>query len=136
MKQCNEVITVFNAKHNIAADHDNYSRTIISGVSWFHRIETSVDVSGLNAAGMVIIRIPTDADFSGKTYVNPREYASSEDVSGSFTLQDGDVIVKGSVMEDLRPADLHKQHYEAVTVLGVTDNRQFPNAPHWRVTGR
>ena len=72
----------------------------------------------------------------GKTYINPREYASSEDVSGTFTLQDGDVIVKGSVMEDLRPADLHKRHYEAVTILGVTDNRQFPNAPHWRVTGR
>ena len=136
MKLCNDVITVFNAKHNVTADHDDYYRTVISGVSWFHRIETIVDKAGLNAAGMVIIRIPTDADFSGKAYINPRDYAESADVSNVFTLQDGDVIVKGAVMENLRPADLHKRHYEAVTILGVTDDRHFPNAPHWRITGK
>ena len=135
MNLCNDVITVFNAKFNPATGSDDYNVTAISGVSWFCEIVSNVDSSGLKSANRFTIRIPETADFGGKTYAAPRDYAGAADVSGAFTLQNGDVVVHGAVAESgLRPAALHKQ-YEAFTILGVTDNRRAPNAPHWKVVG-
>lgn len=134
MNLCNETITVFNPKLNTATDSDEYHGTIISGVSWFCEIVSTVH-EGLKAANKFTIRIPADADFHGKTYVAPMDYAAAENVSNLFTLRNGDIVVRGAVTKrGLRPAALHKD-YEAFTVLGVTDNRRAPNAPHWKVVG-
>lgn len=135
MNLCNDTITVFNAKLNAETGSDDYIATIITGVSWFCEIVSNVDNSGLKAANKFTIRIPGAANFSGKKYVDPREYANAEDATGLFTLQNGDVVVHGAVTEtNLRPTALRKM-YEAFTVLGVTDNRRARNAPHWRVVG-
>ena len=134
MNLCNETITVFNAKYDPQADKDAYNGTVINNVSWFCEIVSTVD-NGLKAANKFTIRIPEDADFGGKTYVSPLDYADASDVSSLFTLKNGDIVVRGSVTgSDLRPADLHKS-YEAFTILGVTDNRRAPKAPHWKVVG-
>jgi hypothetical protein len=134
MNLCNETITVFNAKLNTGTGNDDYNGTVIDGVSWFCEIVSTVD-QGLKAANKFTIRIPEDADFSGKTYVSPLDYADAADVSSLFTLKNGDIIVRGAVTgSGLRPAELHR-NYEAFTVLGVTDNRRAPNAPHWKVIG-
>lgn len=134
MNQCNDVITVFNAKLNRDTGNDVYIATVITGVSWFSEIVSNVDSSGLKAANKFTIRIPTDAKFGDKAYADPLQYAASEDVSGLFTLRNGDIIVHGAAYEpDPRPATLHK-NYEAFTVLGVTDNRRA-HAPHWKVVG-
>lgn len=135
MNLCGDVITVFNAKLNPDTGSDDYLATVISGVSWFCEIVSNVDSSGLKSANKFTIRIPETADFSGKAYTAPREYAGAADVGRLFTLQNGDIIVRGAVEDPAaRPAVLHKQ-YEAFTVLGVTDSRRARNAPHWKVVG-
>ena len=138
MKLCNETITVFNARYDSSNDRDEYNATVIVGVSWYNEIASTVDSSGLKAADRYVIRIPEDADFSGKTYVDPVVYAQSGNPAQVFTLKNGDIIVRGaiSVGTDVRPADLQKQYTEYVTVLGVTDNRHRQNAPHWKVVGK
>ena len=134
MKQCDDTITLFNVKYDSDSGLDGYNATVITGVSWFCETVSSVD-KGLNAANKFTIRIPETADFNGRDYVSPQDYAASEDVSGLFTISNGDIIVHGSVaVPNARPAVLHKQ-YEAFTVLGVTDNRRARNAPHWKVVG-
>lgn len=135
MNLCNDTITVFNAKLNPDTGSDDYNATIITGVSWFCEIVSNVDNSGLKAANKFTIRIPETADFSSKAYAAPLEYANAADVSGLFTLRNGDIVVHGAVAEpSLRPAALHKK-YEAFTILGVTDSRRARNAPHWKVVG-
>lgn len=134
MKLCNETITVFNAKLNKDTGNDDYYGTVITGVSWFCEIVSTVN-EGLKAANKFTIRIPADADFGGKAYTDPLTYADADDVTTLFTLKNGDIIVRGAVTDTgLRPAALHK-NYEAFTVLGVTDDRRAPNAPHWKVVG-
>lgn len=135
MKLCNDTITVFNAKLNSDLGRDDYFATTITGVSWFSETVSNVDSSGLKAANRFTIRIPESADFDGKAYVAPLEYADAESVEGYFTLRNGDIIVLGAIFEPSpRPAVLHKK-YEALTILGVTDNRRARNAPHWKVVG-
>lgn len=136
MNLCNETITVFNKRQEEDTGYDIYIPTVISGVSWHSEIASSVDAaSGLKAANKFTIRIPVDADFSGKQYVTPVAYADS-DKDTSFTLRNSDIIVHDAVADQgLTPAVLQAKYGEVVTVLGVTDNRRMPNAKHWKVVG-
>ena len=139
MRLCNDTITVFNARYDKDNDRDVYCATVITGVSWYDEIASTVDSSGLKAADKYTIRIPVDADFGGKTYVDPVTYAGATgDPATMFTLKSGDIIVKGAVSAgvDPRPSELQKAYAEVATVLGVTDNRRAPKAPHWKVVGK
>ena len=50
-------------------------------------------------------------------------------------MNEGDLIVPGSdVIADAKLSDIRKRH-KAITILGVTDNRRAPNAPHFKVVG-
>lgn len=134
MRLCNETITVFNSRFDPTLDRDIYTGTVIIGASWFCEIATTVD-SGLKSADKFIIRIPENANFGGKSYVDPITYQTGNPDT-VFTLKNGDIIVKGAVETvGQNPAKLQKQHIEYVTILGVTDNRRAPNAPHWKVVG-
>ena len=135
MKQCNETITVFNAFYDNVHGYDVYMPTVIRGVSWFCEIASTVDTSGLKAANKFTIRVPVDADFSGKRYVDPAAYASS-DPGSTFTLHQGDIIVHGSETVSMTPAQLKNKYGEIVTILGVTDSRSRPKARHWKVVGK
>jgi hypothetical protein len=133
MRLCNDTITIVNVRHDVDADRDVYYPTTIIGVSWYCDIVTVVE-KGLKAADKYVVRIPIDADFGGKAYVPPVDYAAAGSADGIFTIKNGDIIVRGIVSEVVKPADLHR-NYEAFTVMGVTDNRRAPNAPHWKVIG-
>lgn len=135
MKLCKETITVVNAQVDPETGYDRYYATVISGASWYCEIAAAVDASGLKATDKFTIRIPEDADFGGKTYVDPIPYATASP-SDTFTLRSGDTIVRGVADgEDLSPAALRRSYAEVATVLGVTDNRRAPCAPHWKVVG-
>ena len=71
MRLCDETITVFNAQLDTALGMDRYHPTVISGVSWYCDTASTVDDSGLKAANKFTIRIPEEADCSGKRYVPP-----------------------------------------------------------------
>lgn len=135
MKLCNETITVFNSKFDPVSDSDVYYGTVIQNVSWYREVLATVVQTGLKSADKFTIRIPTTADFGGKTYVDPKAYDES-DPSSTFTLKNGDVIVQGNVPVDGQtPVKLQKQYSGFVTILGVTDNRKMRKAPHWKVVG-
>ena len=135
MKECTKTITVFNAGYDDKTGYDSYFPTVIKGVSWYCEIASVVDASGLKAANRFTIRIPVDADFSGKRYVRPVEYAGA-DPKQVFTLQQGDIIILGTEYGSLTPAQLKDRYGDIVTVLGVTDSTDRPNARHWKVVGK
>ena len=138
MKLCNDVITVFNAHVDQDAGGNVWTPTVVTGASWYLTDASTVDASkgGLVAANKATIRIPEDAGTGGKTWADPVTYRNAASVTGLWTLQAGDIIVKGdaSLMTDPTPAKLKKAYADCVAVLGVTDNRRAPNAPHWKVT--
>ena len=152
MKLCNDTITVFNARVDPATGGNVWTATVITGASWYMTDASTVDASkgGLIAANKATIRIPEDSNAGGKTYADPVSYKAAASVTGLWTLQNGDIIVKGSVPAseivtnngvsstvpiNWTPAKLKQAYADCVTVLAVTDNRRAPRAPHWRVTG-
>lgn len=121
MKLCNDTITVFNARVDPDVGGNVWAPTVIAGCSWYATDASTVDASkgGLVAANKVIVRIPEEVAPAG------------------LAIRNGDIIVKGdaSASENPTPAKLKTAWgADCATVLGVTDNRRAPNAPHWRVT--
>ena len=102
MQLCNDTITLYNRRFDPEQDCDVYERTIIRGVHWFNSDATTVDSTGLKAANKVTIRIPVDADFGGKAYLLPKQYAAADDPAAAFTLAAGDLVVLGVGAEGLR----------------------------------
>ncbi len=133
MRLCKDTITVLNAGMD-KNGYDSYNPTIVHGVSWFCEIASDVDASGLKAANKFIIRIPLEADFSGKVYVSPVDYKGG-DPKTIFTLKQGDIIIHGEEPELMDLEKLREKYGEIVTVLGVTDNTKRPRARHWKVIG-
>lgn len=135
MRWCDESITLYNAIFDAEADRDRYIRTVINGVHWFCEVVTTVDASGLRAADRYIVRIPVEADASGKQYADPISYAVDQE--DRFTLRPGDIIVRGiAAEEDPRPTDLQRAYDDCITILSITDSTHAPNAPHWKVVGK
>ena len=135
MKLATDTITVFNQKHDAAMDADLWYGTVIRNVSWYDSMQDTVTDKGLRAANRYTIRIPEDADLGGKMYVLPTMFAAAEITDNLFTFAAGDVIVKGEAPVTGQTPVTLKKAYEMCTVLGVTDNRRAPNAPHLRITG-
>lgn len=137
MKLCNDTLTLFNARLDKVRDCTVYEKTVITGISWYGTVKTTVGDTGLKSANEFIIRIPLDADFGGKEYCDGESYTKAEDVSAKFTLKQGDVIVKGIVPDSITtPAQATKAYPDtSFTIRGVTDNRRAPNAKHWKVVG-
>ena len=133
MRLCDDKITVFNRRTDEENGWDEYIPTVIQGVSWYSTVRTTVGDKGLLSADTVIVRIPIDADFSGKEYAPPKAYEDSEDISGLFTLANGDIIVMGEVDGSLSPTQIKEQYPDSCIIVGVTDNRRAPNAKHFKV---
>ena len=138
MKLCNETITVFNRRYDDDLGDDILIPTTIEGASWFGTAAEIVDPEhGLKEASKIIIRIPADAKIEGgKSYADPLTWKAAPDVAGMWTLQGGDIIVKGTAEgTDWTQKRLAETFAGFCKVLAVTDNRRAPNGKHWKVVG-
>ena len=121
MKLCDDTLTLFHAAVDPETGGNAWIPTTVSGASWYMTDTSTVDTGkgGLVAANKVTVRIPAEAAPDG------------------LALSNGDIVVKGdaSGVENPTPAKLKKLYgADCATVLGITDNRRAPNAPHWRLT--
>lgn len=127
-----DTITIFNPVLDELEGYDVYVPTVIRGVSWISSMTGSTDNNGMNPASRYTIRIPEEADFSGKTYVEPASFTGE---AGTFTIRTGCIIVRGTETEPALPSALQQKYGEIVTVTNVSDFRRAPNARHWKVEG-
>ena len=133
MKACNETITVLNRRVNPDTRLDEWTPTVIRGVSW--HIVANVTQAGLKAADTATVRIPANADTGGRTYLTPQAYKAAESVSEAYTLARGDVLVRAEITESMTPAQAQAAYEDVVTIISVTDNTRRPRAPHRKVVG-
>ena len=139
MYQTTETITVLNHRYNSSTGRDEWIPTVISGVSWHSKIAATVTQPGLKTAKTATVRIPTDADTGGKAYATPAAFRSLADTSGAYTLNRGDIVVRGSYTpgpgESLTPAKIQETAEDCVTITDVIDNTRRPHGAHRRVVG-
>jgi hypothetical protein len=112
-------------------------RTQIEAVRWEDRKAANVLASGGNLeADKAQLMIP----FSRPGYLEPREWQALADKSNYWTLQVGDVIVKGLVTDEITGvftiSDLDRK-YDYVLVITIVDTFDTTVVfPHWKVGAR
>lgn len=137
MRGCDETVTVYNARVDPVSRMEAYVPTVLAGVGWHGRVASRAAAGGAQAANGFVLRIPEGVAAEGKAFAEPVEYRAAGDVGGLWTLQKGDMILRGECREALTPARL-RQRFGAertLTVTQITDNRTAGRGRHWRVEG-
>lgn len=130
----NADITIYNRKYNKDTRLDEWKRTVIYGVHFYVDNKVIVGENGLKSADSFKIRIPEDAG-CGKDYLPEDDYVKTSNISGYWTLQNDDYIVKGVCDHEIeKPSDLKEFHKQYCKITSWSDNR-FGGLPHWRVGG-
>ncbi len=127
-----DTITIFNAVLDPDKGYDLFIPTVIKGVSWLEQMLSTQDNIGVKEGSKYTIQVPEEADFSGRTYVEPHLYTGAR---GTFTFNTGDIIIRGVEWNKSTPAELRKKYGRTVKVMGVFDFRTAPNARHWKLEG-
>lgn len=130
----NADITIYNRKYNKKTRLDEWHRTVLSGVNFYVDYKSNIGEKGLNGSRVYKIRIPGDVRGT-ENYVDEEEFFNLTDVENHWTLQDGDIIVKGICdLEMCKPSDLTQLHKTFCKITSWSDNRRGA-LPHWRIGG-
>lgn len=124
-------MTIYN---NIDKENGKWIFTQLDGVMWDNAKARNVNVSGIADADALNLIIPFDVKVIGeKEYKEPKEWKQSPE--NSWTIQTGDIIVKGFVDDVIMAQrDLEKK-YDEVYVVNTIDAKIFgsKNMWHWEV---
>ena len=141
--QTNSDVTLYN--RYLSSGAEKYQRTVITGVAWENRKAANVLASGGNiASDQVAVYIPLAR---GAAYVAPKAWLALSSKTGYWTLNVGDVIVRGAVTDEIHEAvvgppavaafrlsDL-KAKYDDVLAITSVDAMDMgsPSMQHWQV---
>ena len=132
----NSSMTIFNKKFNKVTRLDEWKRTIIEKVFWNDSRAYNIRQTGLDSADAVTVFVPFDYE-ANKEYIDSEAYKTRDDIENYFTIQEGDRIVKGEVLEDIESStDLDKK-FKTFTITKV-DKKDFgsKHMRHWQIGGR
>ena len=133
----NADITIVNRKR---VDRDEVLlKTVIRNVAW-HTAKSASSGNISENADTLKLRIPIDADFGGKTYVDSIafENMTMEEAEKCWTLAPSDIVVRGEVTaEKVTQTELVKSNQQVFLITDFSDNRDLGSdaVKHWRVGG-
>lgn len=131
MGMMNDTVTVYNKY--IASNVERWKRTVLPGVYWNAVNGAVLRKTGAASADSVVVIIPR----SLPGYTKPKAWEALPNKSGSWTVQAGDMIVKGIVtIEITRSAAKELDSYDDVLTITTVDDKDFGSLAHLEVSGR
>lgn len=133
----NADITIYNKAHK-GTRNERWVQTVIHAVNWYGGQKVTVGDNGLLSADSYTVRIPASSVPQGKEFISPEHYALKDNdaLAGFWTLQNGDIILKGEGSEIAQPKEVTEKS-ECFIVTGWQDNRRgSPTMQHWKVEGK
>lgn len=133
----NADMTIYNKYYDRVLEKDVYCRTFLYDINWQGSRAVTVSDKGLLSADLTEVLIDRNVT-TNKIFMKPKEWAKSTQKDQYFTLNAGDVIVRGIVDFDLtgvKPNNLDglKNTYDDVfTIISVVDLTDT-SLPHWEV---
>jgi len=129
----NETITIYNRYQTLVSGKTTtkWNRTVLSDCFFGHQKNQVVDGLTIVSNNTFIVRIPAN-----KAYLSPEEYYALGGRMGTFTINKGDIIVRGSVTDTLADNDsgsalLTKYFGRAFTVNRAVDNSKLEYTGHY-----
>jgi hypothetical protein len=138
----NTDITLYNSYVD-DLERTKYKKTIIKGVNWQGTVTKTIVNNVLQSADSINVYIPFLADFSGKTYLEPKAWLklSEADKDLYFTFKATDRIVKGQCDFEFTGTatvkNLDISYDNVVTIMSVVKNDNgSPSIKHFMIGGR
>lgn len=114
----NTDITIYNKY--IVNRSDAYQRAVVRRVVWQSTQSVSGSGSGRLSDNVAAIFIPVS---SAANYVPPKKWRALVSKAGTFTLAEGDLVIRGVVADEISPtltaSDLRRLYDDAVTITSV-----------------
>lgn len=131
----NADITIYNKSVDATTRAEVWTAYHIRGVMWENCKAANVIRSGLLEADKVAVYIPYAR---GADYISPRAWQALTVKTGRWTLQVGDVIVRGLVYEtidaDYTISDLKREYDDVMNIRSVDAmDGGLPRMRHWQV---
>jgi len=126
-------ITIYN--RYFVSRVETYQRTVIKNIVWEATKAVSGRSTGVLASNVATVFIPMQR---GADYLKPKAWQALVTKTGNWTLQEGDVIVRGEVTQEITTeyslSDL-RNAYDDVVVISSVDamDQGSPNVQHWEV---
>lgn len=132
----NADMTIYNKYVDPATRSEKYARTVIVGVVWQAKKAVYMANVGMIAANSVAVFVPFACRAN---YLDPHAWQALSNKAGKWTLQAGDVIVKGIVADvvddaDFTMTDLRSRHENVLTIQSVdTMDQGSESIRHWAI---
>ena len=131
----NTDITIYNKYIDPTTRLEKYQRTEVKFVVWQATKARAGSSNGLLASNVATVFIPFAL---GTQYVWPKAWLALTTKTGKWTLQEGDVIVKGIVTDEIGTSftmTALKAKYDYVVTVSSVDamDQGSPNMQHWQV---
>lgn len=131
-------ITIFNRRVT-AEGSETLFPTIIRGVTWYYAHKTG-GTQYIDNADSYSVRVPINADQSGKTYVDGVTYSSMDDAEAEnhWTIQKQDIVVRGELTGKVTDqTELTSATDDIFLVSTFANNtiRGSRRVKHWRIGG-
>ncbi len=116
---------------------EKWQRTVLKGVFW-HSIKGAIArKTGVTSVDSLQLIIPMLAKASRAAYSPPKEWAGLADKSGFWTLQSGDIVVKGVITKDIERSSKELQGLDDVLTITSVDTKDFGgDMAHWEVSAK
>lgn len=134
----NTSMTIYNKYIDPATRMEKYQRSIIINVYWENRKGINRSKVGDIANDSVLVLIPSAV---GVNHIKPVAWQTLVTKTGKWTLQFGDVMVKGTVTDEISSTftvtALSKKYDDVVTITSVDDlDASSPYLRHWEISGK
>lgn len=129
--------TIYN-KYKDAAGIEKWKRTVLSGVFWDSSKGAIIRKTGASSADGLLLIVPMGVTVVDKSaYKKPKEWESLPDKSGSWTLQEGDTVILGSIVYEVVKSSKELQQFDDVLEIINVDTRNYGGGMDlWEVTGK
>lgn len=131
----NADITLYNKYYDRILGYDVYKRSHLYGVNWQGSRAVNVGDKGILTADFTEVFINKDTVIVDKTYLKPKVWAKSINKNDHFTLNAGDIIVKGIIDYEIAATstkELINSYDDVLTILSVVDLSET-SLPHWEI---
>lgn len=134
----NADITLYNKVYDRDAGANRYYRTVLKGVNWQDTTAIQAAEKGIVSADVAEIYIPFEVE-TEKQFRKPKNFVQETEKAGLFTVEAGDLVVRGIVENELASAkdeEWLKNAYDDVRTIAVveTNDNGSPDLQHWKVT--
>jgi len=126
-------ITIYN--RHFVNRIETYQRVIVRDIVWQATKAVSGRSTGVLGSNVATVLIPMQR---GTNYLKPKAWQALIDKSGNWTLQEGDVIVRGAITQEItteyKLSNLRSEYDDIVTITSVDAMDEGSlNVQHWEV---